>query len=185
MKNLKYTKKTHPWPHIIIDDFLPQSDLQRIENVLKQDHPFKIQPEDPEEIQYIALPDTSLVRDLLSEEFKLFLEDLCGTRLKIFEQGALQLRRMTPESPEFPAHIDFIDKRALIMLLYLSPDWSPTNGGELILQKAEEFQAETDLLISPLQNRMILFFNDTHHWHSVRKVHNWTRYLVMAEWIVQ
>ena len=174
-----------PWPHFIIDNALPTKHIKRLEKVLNIDRTFKIIPDDPEEIQHIALPDMPLARYLLSQKFKNYLENLCGESLKIYEHSALQLRRMTPESPEFPAHVDFIDERALIMLLYLSPNWDSSKGGELILQAAEESNPDTDLSISPLQNRMVLFFNDTHHWHSVRKVHNWNRYLVMAEWIVQ
>lgn len=187
-RQAKIQKASLPWEHFIIDSFLERSTLERIQrDLLSQPPSFKTLPEDPEEIQFTALPNLELTRLLLSDDFKFFLEGLVGQKLRIYEKGALQLRRMTELSPEFPPHVDFIDERALIMLYYLSPDWQPNHGGELLLLDNEEALPEqaSTRWIAPQENRMVLFFNDTHHWHSVRRVHNWTRYLVMAEWIVK
>lgn len=186
LPQLTIQHRVHPWPHIVIDNFLPLSELRRIQkDLLAGDHTFKVLPDDPEEIQFTALPDLPLTRHLLSKEVLQLLETLSGESLRIYQKGAVQLRRMTPHSPEFPPHVDFIDAKALVMLLYLSPGWNKSCGGELVLQKNETFDPCTDQYLAPLENRMVLFFNDTQHWHAVRKVHDWNRFLVMAEWIVQ
>jgi hypothetical protein len=180
-------KVSLPWEHFIIESFLERSTFERIQrDLLRQPPSFKTLPEDPEEIQFTALPNLELTRLLLSGDFKLFLENLVGEKLRIYEKGALQLRRMTELSPEFPPHVDFIDERALIMLFYLSPGWSPQKGGQLLLMESEQAHPEQSSTrwIAPQENRMVLFFNDNHHWHSVRRVHDWNRYMVMAEWIV-
>lgn len=186
--HMQIQKRNQPWEYLQIDQVITPAIFSRIQKeMLLEPPPFKTLPDDPEEIQFTALPHFELTRHLLSIEFKSILENLTQEKLQIHQGGALQLRRMTSSSPEFPVHHDFIDQRALIMLYYISPQWSFEKGGELLLHKEEHSppQDESTQWIAPTENRMILFFNNTDHWHSVRKVHNWTRYLVMAEWIVK
>ena len=176
----------HPWQHYIVDDLFDDATLRKIQNkILSEKIKFKTLPEDPEEIQFAIFPDIELAKYILSSDFKSYLEAICKERLSLYAKGALQLRRMTPLSPEFPAHVDFIEEKTLVMLIYLSPNWSPEKGGELILQSQEKSEISECKIIEPIENRMVLFMNDPQYWHAVRKVHNWDRYLVMAEWIVQ
>ncbi|MDG0816734.1 2OG-Fe(II) oxygenase [Bdellovibrio svalbardensis] len=176
-----------PWQHFILDNVFALNDFINLqERILSQNHEFKIGSEDPEQIQLRALPDMALAEALLSEEFQGLLEKVSGSALSIYKSGALQLRRMTPDSPAFPPHYDFIDHRTLVMLYYLGRDWTPANGGELLLHKEEgaAIDGPDTKWISPIANRMVLFFCDETNWHSVRQVINWNRYLVFAEWSV-
>lgn len=178
----------NPWQHFVLDDLFDSPDFHNIQrNTLQTDSDFKIQQEDPEQIQYQALPDMILARTLLSTEFTNLIQKITQTKLTLFQKGSLQLRRMTPSSPPFPPHHDFISERTLVMLYYLSPNWSPDRGGRLFLHKDEASSRDPNSFshyIAPKENRMVLFFNDCHHWHSVEPVSNWQRYLVFAEWLV-
>lgn len=174
-----------PWDHFILDNLFDQKTLFEIQkNLVLTTNNFKIGEEDPEQIQYQSLPDLKLAEKFLSQEFKSLLEKVSGYSLEIYKKGALQLRRMTPESPEFPPHFDFIDHRTLVMLYYLSPSWSSEKGGELLLHKEQNSHLNTDETkwIAPLENRLVLFLCDETNWHSVRKVYDWDRFLIFAEW---
>ena len=177
---------SYPWQHYVVDDLFDSNILKNIQRkIFNQKIEFKTLPEDPEEIQFAIFPDMDLARYILSAEFKSYLENICGEHLSLYAQGALQLRRMTSLSPEFPAHVDFIKEKTLVMLIYLSPNWESHKGGELILQPSEDSKIEECKIIHPVENRMVLFMNDPEYWHSDRKVYDWERYLVMAEWVVQ
>lgn len=178
---------TQPWKHFILDNLLDDDSFQKLQQqLMKTNHEFRIGQEDPEQIQYRSLPDIELAKVLLSKRFKNLLEKISGHQLEIYQQGAVQLRRMTPDSPEFPPHVDFVDHRTLVMLYYLSPHWSSAKSGELLLLKEENTdpQSKDAKWIAPLENRMVLFFCDDENWHSVRKVIDWERFLIFAEWSV-
>ncbi|HEX7676389.1 MAG TPA: 2OG-Fe(II) oxygenase [Bdellovibrio sp.] len=174
-----------PWSHFVLDNLF---DLKTFSAIQKQlvltSNNFKISEEDPEQIQYQSLPDLNLAEKFLSQEFKSLLEKISGHSLEIYKKGALQLRRMTPESPEFPPHFDYIDHRTLVMLYYLSPSWNSQKGGELLLHKEQNshWDSVDTKWVAPLENRLVLFFCDETNWHSVRKVSNWNRFLIFAEW---
>lgn len=177
-----------PWPHFTFPHFLEDEGFQLLQNrILSQKNQFITREDDPEKIQFAPLPDLIFARFLLSEEFKKFLEKTVGQKIELYKKGALQLRRMTSISPEFPPHYDEIDCRSLISLFYLAPNWSPEKGGELLLHLDEEsdpYSAESKW-IHPVENQLVLFFSDQTNWHSVRRVKNWTRLVVMSEWVIQ
>lgn len=177
--------RCHPWRHWIFDQLLEESDFRSLQDrLLRKKMKFLTRAEDPERLQFTPLPDLRLAQLFLSSEFKVFLEKTVGAKLKIHESGAIQLRRMTEDSPSFPPHHDFIDRRSLVMLYYLSPQWKPAKGGNLQLLKTRKAPTENAVTVSPLENRMVLFFSDKKNWHAVTRVQDWTRLLVMAEWIV-
>lgn len=176
-----------PWHHIILDDFLPSSDLERIQSMLPNHrNGFLMEEEDIQEIKYKFLPDLQLAKHLMSEEFKLKLQNLSGLNLKLNQKSLVQLRLMTPDSPAFPIHIDSQDEDSLICILYLSPNWEKECGGELLLHLDKESQADSaeSKAVEPIENRMIIFRSKDNHWHSVNRVQNWLRYTVIMEWLV-
>jgi hypothetical protein len=182
---MKITRCVHPWPHIVIDNFLSESSFaELIKRLVTKNTKFKKFEDDPEEIQFTLVPDMKVLEFFLSEDIKKFLGSLAKCSLKIYEKGIVQLRKMDSESPAFPPHSDFIDNINFISLYYLSPDWSPEKGGELLLHRDEFSGAEEKdtKWITPLQNRMVLFFSEKEYWHSVRRVQNWERYLIFSEW---
>jgi Rps23 Pro-64 3,4-dihydroxylase Tpa1-like proline 4-hydroxylase len=155
--------------------------------MLSKEYCFLQRDDDEAQINYIFLPDVNLASFFLSEAFNEFLEEVTGQSLSIYQESLVQLRKMTPASPEFPIHIDSQDKRSLVCLFYISEDWRQGCGGELCLFEREDQNSKKlpDQIISPMANRMVLFFSDDNHWHSVNKVHAWTRYCVVSEWIVE
>lgn len=185
---LKLNTTDHqPWPHYVCDDFLERSHFSRIQkHILETDYKFRILEDDPQELQHAALAEISAMTHFLSPEFRNRLETLAGCKFTLRKSGAIQLRRMTPASPAFPCHNDATDERSLVMLYYVSPDWRPNCGGELVLHSSETSTEDdsTSKWVAPLENRAVLFFSEKTNWHSVRPVCGWTRYLILAEWLV-
>lgn len=176
-----------PWPHFVIDELLETADFKKLQSrLLKCKGKYLSRDDDPEELQFKPLPDLRLFRFFLSTEFQKFLEKTTETRLRFYSPGAIQLRQMTPESPTFPPHSDYIDGRSLVMLYYVAPGWTEAKGGNLHLLKDEHslLDGSDSVDINPLENRMVLFFSDKTNWHAVSQVYDWKRLLIMAEWIV-
>gem|GEM_PF-3778107 len=96
------------------------------------------------------------------------------------------MRLMTPDSPAFVPHVDEQDEKSLVCIFYLS-DWTLGKGGELNLLKDKESDPNgpTSKIIEPKANRMVLFFSEDTHWHSVNRTQNWYRYSIISEWIVE
>jgi Rps23 Pro-64 3,4-dihydroxylase Tpa1-like proline 4-hydroxylase len=184
----KIKKRSKPWEYWQIDNFFPPEAFASFQQkILSKEYSFLQRDDDEAQINYIFLPDVNLASFFLSEAFNEFLEEVTGQSLSIYQESLVQLRKMTPSSPEFPIHIDSQDKRSLVCLFYISEDWRQGCGGELCLFENEQLNSKKlpDQIISPLANRMVLFFSDDNHWHSVNKVHDWTRYCVVSEWIVE
>lgn len=187
LETIHVQNHNHPWSHFQVDNFLPDSCFQDMQKKLcsitdgyhKRDH-------DIFDLNFMFLPDLSLARLFLSPQFRGFLERSTGAKLQIYEKSLVQLRLMTPSSPAFAPHVDDQDERSLVCLWYLSPEWQMGCGGELTLLKTETTCPTSDdaKIITPLENRMVFFFSEDTHWHSVNKVQNWNRYSVISEWIV-
>ncbi len=184
---LKISQFETPWKHWMIDNLIETSDFKLIqEELINSTVVFKKLHDDPDEIQFSVLPHLDLAKRLLSPEFKSYLENITSSQLEFYQPGAIQWRRMTPESPEFLPHVDYVDGPCLVMLYYVSPAWTKEKGGELILfeNKDSTLNDPKTKGIEPQENRMVIFFNNTENWHSVQKVIDWTRYVVFAEWRV-
>lgn len=144
---------------------------------LAEDHPAKIQLSYMEDIELADL--------FFSSEMQSLLEGIAKCSLRPNKELAIQFRRMTPESPIFPPHVDLIESPSLVSLYYVAPGWSASKGGEILLLKEERanwFDRSTKW-IAPIQNRLILFMSCDKHWHCVRKVNDWTRLMVLTEWL--
>lgn len=178
---------SHPWNHLILDDFLSPEDLARVQQILpKHREGFLIEEDDEQKINYKFLPDLKLAKYFISSDFKDFLQNLTGLNLRLNPKSLVQLRLMTPDSPAFPPHVDSQDEKSLVYILYISPNWNSQCGGELNLhlhKDSHPYGAESKI-VEPLENRMILFRSEDYHWHSVSKVRNWLRYSVIMEWII-
>jgi hypothetical protein len=112
-----------------------------------------------------------------------FLEGVAGRPLQPNREIGIQIRRMTEDSPEFPSHIDLIEKPSLIALYYVAPEWRQGSGGELVLLENENGGKEK--VLAPLANRLVLFWTGDQYWHMVRRVKNWTRLMVLTEWLIE
>ena len=176
-----------PWKHYVVDDFLPTKYLNRTQKRLCSiKEGYQKRENDVFDLNFMFLPDLSLAKIFLSDEFQNFLQTATGEKLKIFEKGLVQLRLMTASSPAFEPHVDNQDERSLVCIWYLSPNWTSKKGGELVLLTEKDTDPSTKeaKIIAPLENRLVFFFSDDTNWHSVNKVHNWNRYTIISEWIV-
>ncbi|UOF01380.1 2OG-Fe(II) oxygenase [Bdellovibrio reynosensis] len=185
--NLEVKKYDNPWSYYVIDNFLPSESFKKLQQQLcAVDAGFEKQDDDIFQINFMFLPDLTLAKFFIGEAFQEFLQRVTQKSLEISDTGLVQLRRMTPNSPAMPPHIDAADERSLVCIYYLSPNWHPQCGGELLLHPDNlRISRQEAVAIEPLANRMVLFFTDNTNWHSVVKVNNWNRYSVLSEWIVQ
>jgi Rps23 Pro-64 3,4-dihydroxylase Tpa1-like proline 4-hydroxylase len=179
---------SYPWNHFLFDNFLSEDRLKALQSLLGQHKSdFRMEDDDELQINYKFLPDIELAKYFLSSNFKSFLETTTGLSLTLNPKSLVQLRLMTSESPAFPCHVDNQDEKSLVCIMYVSPDWRPEFGGELILHLDKESNptGPDSKVISPIGNRMILFRSEDTHWHSVNSVKNWLRYSIIMEWIIK
>lgn len=177
--------QTDPWPHILCGGFLQEEFVLRVQaRMLTTRHRFKIDRGDPTRIRYKLIDDLDLARTILSSEFLRFVQACAECSVRINETNSLQLRMMDRRSPYFPVHCDNLaGTRSLVSILYLSPGWTPRSGGRLLLHKSD--RVPPSAAIEPLPNRLLLFFGDWGHWHSVERVSGeWRRFTLMSEWLV-
>lgn len=188
LQNTSVNQFKTPWKHFVIDNFLPNKEFKKVQKHLcSVVDGYQKRENDSFDLNFMFVPDLNLAKLFLSDEFKKFLEEIVQKKLEIYEEGLVQLRMMTPDSPAMPPHIDDQeDGRSLVCIYYLSPNWQSENGGELLLhQDSIKTQKNESKVIQPLENRMVLFFADDTNWHSVTKVKDWNRYSIISEWIVQ
>jgi Rps23 Pro-64 3,4-dihydroxylase Tpa1-like proline 4-hydroxylase len=182
----------HPFPHIVIDDFLPESILEEILREFPQ--PGKIHWKQFETTTEKKLASTSelqmgeatrlLLYQLNSSTFINFLENLTGISGIIpdphFVGGGLhQIER----GGYLKIHADFnhhrklnLDRR-LNLLIYLNKNWQEEYGGHFEMWNPEMTHCEQKIL--PLFNRCVIF-NTTDvsyhgHPHPLNCPEGWTR----------
>jgi Rps23 Pro-64 3,4-dihydroxylase Tpa1-like proline 4-hydroxylase len=175
-------QKAHPFPHIIIDNFLPEDIANQIHKELTQNdlwyrdsenwvqeyqvNKFFLPSGNKEEIHELEakVPKTSLVIDYLnSKEFISFLEELTGIENLFSDSEYLHgggVHKIN-NGGELAVHLDYNIHpktkmfRKLNLLLYLNPYWEKEWGGDL------EFWTKHDshpaVSIEPLFNRCVIF----------------------------
>ena len=182
--DIESSRKSQPWTYWQLDQFLPVNEFKNFQSELCSVQSNFLKREDDEaDINFMFLPNLELAKFFLSSDFRSFLESMVQKKLTIYKKSLVQLRLMTPNSPEFPIHIDSQNEKSLVCLFYLSPDWEPGKGGELCLYNEEQANSLA-ATIAPTENRMVAFHSEDRHWHSVKKVSDWNRYSIVTEWII-
>lgn len=168
-----------PFPHIIIDDFLPASLLDRILEEFPQPGTIEWQkfnnPAEKKLASNLELQMGEWTRVLLyqlnSSTFIKFLESLTGIEGIIpdphFAGGGLhQIER----GGFLKMHVDFnrhnklkLDRR-LNLLIYLNKDWEEEYGGHLELWDKDMTQCEKKIL--PIFNRCVIFSTTDFSYHG-------------------
>jgi Rps23 Pro-64 3,4-dihydroxylase Tpa1-like proline 4-hydroxylase len=182
-KHLKTTyQKANPFPHIIIDNFLPDYIATKISDEVKNNEmwyhdtiewtqEYQINKfycpnqDDDESIPEMRknLPNTSLVLDYLnSPEVLSFLEELTGIPNLIPDHtlhgGGIH---KINNGGKLSVHLDYNihpntkKYRKLNLLLYLNPNWKSEWGGNLELWTKNNGHPATS--IEPLFNRCVIF----------------------------
>ncbi|MGZ3722447.1 MAG: 2OG-Fe(II) oxygenase [Bdellovibrionales bacterium] len=175
-----------PWPHFILDELIPPEDFRRVQSrITKKNIEFSTIHDHPAKLQLSYMEDLELAEFFFSKEVRRLFEGIADCRLRPNPELAIQFRRMTPESPVFAPHIDLIEVPSLVALYYVASGWKKKKGGEIILLKDEfaELKASSSKWVAPVENRLLLFFSNDSHWHCVRKVTDWTRLMVLTEWL--
>jgi len=175
-----------PWPHLLIDDFLsPEILRQGLLEIDSEGYDFEIEPRGTGRIEFSLLKSKTLWRAIYSKKTLSVLRSAFGVTVTLNKQNVLQLRRMTPETPDFPIHSDFVSgDDTIASFLYLSPGWSKRCGGYFHLFQSNE-HGPPALSIEPTQNRFLAFRTRPSHWHSVQKVCDWERLSVLALWDIE
>jgi hypothetical protein len=174
---------TYPWPHLLLDSFLPEAELAAgLEEIAADEYEFGTEPRGTGRIEFSLLKSKVLWRAIYTRRIVDLLSEAFGARVRLNKHNMLQLRRMTDETPEFPLHSDYTSNEDTIAsFLYLSSGWSVACGGRLRLYEANDVSAPS-VAIEPLRNRFIAFQTKPAHWHSVERVRHWDRFSVLALW---
>lgn len=182
----EYNSNT-PFPHIAIDNFLPEGILRSAYQSLSQISPKNwgwdelewIKPYQQNKFQLndeVGLYYPPVARDLiklLNSKFIVnFLQDLTGISdlvidptisgggvHKITNGGKLNIHTDYGKHPQFE---DLY--RRINLLLYLNPNWKKEWGGELHFKT--EPTGESQSIISPLFNRAVIFNTTDVSWHG-------------------
>lgn len=173
----------YPWPHLLLDDFLPKAVLvQSLAEIRADTYDFDIEYRGTGRIEFSVLKSPTLWRQIYSKNTISILSSAFGVEVKLDKQNLVQLRRMNEDTPEFPVHNDFADNEDTIAsFLYLSNGWSTSCGGRLHLFESKQ-QRVPSASVNPIENRFIAFRTKASHWHSVESVHGWERLSILSLW---
>ncbi|MEO8890557.1 MAG: 2OG-Fe(II) oxygenase [Coleofasciculaceae cyanobacterium] len=180
LDNHEIYQQAKPFPHIVIDDFLPEYILENILTEFPQSGDIDWQKFENKSEKKLANKHErnmgdhtrALLYQLNSSTFIEFLENLTGIKGIIpdphFEGGGLH---QIEKGGYLKMHVDFnrhtklnLDRR-LNLLLYLNKDWQEEYGGYLELWDKEITKCEKKIL--PIFNRLVIFTTTdfTYHGH--------------------
>lgn len=158
-----------PYPHVVIDDFLPANAVEDLLAEFPDPESMDIQFRSRREIKSAAQswasmgPSTRATLAMLNAAPMLdFLERLSGITGLLVDphlEGGGQ-HQISPGG-KLAVHADFIHherlgvNRRLNLIVYLTPDWNDEWGGQLELWDADMTRPVTT--VSPRQNRCIIF----------------------------
>jgi Rps23 Pro-64 3,4-dihydroxylase Tpa1-like proline 4-hydroxylase len=173
-------RKAKPFPHVVIDDFLPEKDLDIVldEFLQAQDEGWR-RFDNPREKKLAERRETSFgpfTRHLLAANFNSsvfleFLESLTGITGLIpdpyFEGGGLH--QIVPGGflkvhADFNWHKDLKLDRRLNVIVYLNRDWEEEYGGHLELWNRDMTRCERRVL--PIFNRCVIFSTTDFSYHG-------------------
>src|SRR5262245_58356252 len=178
--NAEKYRNNDPFPHIVIDDFLPESIVEGVlENFPQPKSKIDWVRFDNEEEKKLAFPTADKmpqpVRDLLfflnSQTVLSFLERMTGIAGLLPDPyyvggGLHQIER----GGHLQVHADFnkyekfsLDRR-LNLLLYMNKDWKEEYGGHLELWDTSMKHCEQRVL--PLFNRCVVFSTTSNSYHG-------------------
>lgn len=178
--------ETRPWPHLLVDGFLPDSVFDAcFAEIAQDDYEFGIEDRGTGRIEFSLLRSKTLWRAIYSRRTVELLAEAFGAEVTLNKHNMLQLRRMNEQTPDFPLHHDATDDgESIASFLYLSPGWSSECGGQLHLFESNK-QAVPEVSIAPVRNRFVAFRTKPSHWHAVGRVYGWERLSVLALWNVK
>src|SRR2546421_12931590 len=101
--------RSHPWPHLLKDDFLSADVLTRSLIEIDADrYDYGIEPRGTGRIEFSLLKSETLWRAIYSRSTVALLGSAFDTEVALNKHNYVQLRRMNADTPEFPLHNDFV-----------------------------------------------------------------------------
>lgn len=168
-----------PFPHIVIDDFLPAELLKQVLSEFPSTEGKKFFDRDQERFKFQLSPNessSSVVRNLFAElngeAFLAFLEEMTGIRGLIpdphFVGGGLHETKKGGHlgiHADFNIHEQLNVERKLNLLIYLNEDWPEEYGGSLELWDRKMKGCEKK--VAPMFGRAVVFNTalDSFHGH--------------------
>jgi hypothetical protein len=161
-----------PFPHIVIDDFLPASLAESLAAAYPDpstdDVPWRthdnvnVSRRFLEDVQYFPPTLRRFADAVTARQFLLFLETISGIDCLIADPYFIGGGAMVSGRGDFlKSHADFNwhhklqAHRRLNALLYLTPDWDAAWGGELELRSPDDGNVERR--VAPAFNRLVVF----------------------------
>ncbi len=175
-----------PTPVLVIDDLIESSFLDKTTSEFltsKNKLTFYKQQNDRDQIRYMALPSIKLTELFLSKEFSNLLYKETGFRWDLNKKVWIQLRVMDSTAPALDRHTDEIGVGHAVCLFYINKDWLIENGGELNFHRNFNEPDINSVKLYPVFNRLVFFEANQMAIHSVNKVYDRHRYVIVSEWI--
>jgi len=174
-----------PFPHIVIDDFLPQAHAEfLLQHFPDPTHAVWREKNSPN--QYKKLGTSSSRRfSILEPAFMLALQEFNSWRFLIFLERLTGISKLLPD-PYFlgggihqilkggilDIHTDFNEYgkldlyRRINVLIYLNKDWQPSHEGCLELWDGGAGRGRCVESIAPIFNRVVMFQTDKQSFHG-------------------
>jgi hypothetical protein len=170
----------NPFPHLVVDDFLPAHLLNEICEKLKMQNNLERHPAGYE---FEALFHEELTR-FLYRFVRSTIQTAFGisyTWSKIYKLP--QIYRIAGPWQGLAPHTDNQEGRDLAMIIYLARDWCPSDGGELQLFEKSEEKIKPIQTIEPIFNRAVFFPLGPDSWHAVKPIlSDWKRLTIIQDW---
>lgn len=179
--------KSDPFPYLIIDNYLIESEYDDLINELNSTNPevqttFSTALEDKQIYRHTSLKSLSkrLVSKVGSKEIKDIISKFCG-ELPILSLG--ETKNFSGYSPfhitkskgMLGSHVDHSDIQQgeylhiANTIYYVSSKWEIGWGGETVLFSRNGFLPKVN--IQPIPNRLIIFIHTSNSFHGVRNYH--------------
>ncbi len=181
-KYQKQYQSAEPFPHVVIDHFLPEEPLKQVEEIFpsqndviewrKGDDTFQKSKTGFSDVEYLNEPLRTLLFELNSLVTLRFLEKLTGLKGLVSDPyylggGIHQIG----QGGFLKVHHDFTKhtylpnlERKINLLIYLNSEWQEEYGGHLELWDSQ--MQKCHHRISPIFNRCVIFNTDKFSYHG-------------------
>lgn len=169
-----------PWPHLVVDGFVSPDRAGVVDVFPAPDWPgwggftdeYQRGKRYCDDIAAMPAPLARIIRECSEPRFLEFLEAVTGLDKLIPDPhlagGGLHSTGaggvLAPHT-DFHLHTRLGLYRYLNVLIYLTPDWDPANGGELGLYR--KGQPQPDVSVTPVFGRMVIFKTDDRSVHGI------------------
>jgi hypothetical protein len=169
-----------PFPHVVIDDFLPENLARMAIDLFPIDHDAKIYNRPQERLKRCIFPDSPWHRVFFNAAFNSLafitvIENITGIKGLIgdpyFLGGGyheIKTGGYLSMHADFNHHPKLNLERRVNVLIYLNPGWKESYGGQLELWDTDDRGNMGKLVksIVPIMNRCVIFNTTNDSWHG-------------------